>query len=75
MNLTTFEIEMTEWVNFKKSGGPKMAGTYFVASERTKDVGQARWLPRKKEWKWPNSAIAFEATHWSYMQSAPSDIA
>ena len=65
---------MTEWVNFKKSGGPKMAGSYLVASATTKDVGQARWRPRKGEWKFPSAAMSFPFTHWSHMPSAPSDI-
>ncbi len=65
---------MAEWVNFEKSGLPEMAGEYLVASAYTKEVGQARWLPRKKEWKWPNSTMAFEMTHWAHMPSAPLDI-
>ena len=66
---------MVEWVNCEKSGGPKTAGTYLVASSFTKEVGQARWRPRNKEWKFPSAAQAFAMTHWAYMPSAPSDIA
>jgi len=66
---------MAEWVNFEKSGGPKKSGAYLVASAFTKEVGQARWMPRKEKWKWPSAAMAFEMTHWADMPSAPSDIA
>ena len=64
---------MIEWVNIDTSGIPKKAGTYLVASSRTKEVCQARFKPRSNEWKFPSASMAFQITHWTAMPCAPSD--
>jgi hypothetical protein len=44
---------------------------YLVGNAQTKQVAEARYLPRKHQWKFPSAARAFEITHWTEMPYPP----
>lgn len=46
---------------------PKKAGVYLVGNRDTHEVGQARYMPKKEQWKFPSAAMAFEVQAWAEM--------
>lgn len=46
---------------------PAKAGTYLVGNRDTHEVGQARYMPKKKEWKFPSAQMRFEIQAWADM--------
>ena len=46
---------------------PNKAGTYLVGNRDTKEVGQARYMPNKKQWTFPSAALAFDVHVWDDM--------
>jgi hypothetical protein len=52
---------------------PQYSGQYLVASWRYRFVGQARFMPKKNQWKFPSAQMAFEPTHWMELPNPPLD--
>lgn len=50
---------------------PAHAGRYLVASDATKEVAEARYMPKKGIWKFPSASRAFNVTHWADKPAAP----
>ena len=46
---------------------PQKAGTYLVGNRDTGEVGQARYMPKKREWKFPSAQMAFVVQAWDDM--------
>lgn len=46
---------------------PDVAGVYLVGNVAEQISGQARWMPRKKVWKFPSAALSFEPDVWTVM--------
>lgn len=46
---------------------PERAGYYLVGNRDTHAVAQARYMPKKKQWKFPAAAMAFEIQAWAEM--------
>jgi len=44
---------------------PKKAGYYLVGNRDTREVGMARYMPKKSIWKFPSSQMAFEVQAWA----------
>lgn len=43
---------------------PTYAGYYLVGNRKTKEVGMARYMPKKKIWKFPSAAMGFVVQEW-----------
>ena len=43
---------------------PKKAGVYLVGNRDTSQVGQARYMPVKNQWRFPSAKAAFEIQVW-----------
>jgi hypothetical protein len=52
---------------------PPRARTYMVGNADFHQVGQARYMPRSKTWKFPAAKMAFGVTHWQDMPEPPSE--
>lgn len=48
---------------------PSRAGTYLVGNRDTHVVCQARYMPNKKQWKFPSAQMEFEIQAWAEMPS------
>jgi hypothetical protein len=48
---------------------PDRAGTFILGNTSSGEVGQARWMPRKSEWKFPSAHMAFRADVWTSFPS------
>lgn len=46
---------------------PVKAGYYLVGNSDTHEVAQARYIPKKKQWKFPSARMAFEVQAWADM--------
>jgi hypothetical protein len=52
---------------------PRAAGQYIVGNTSHGYVGQARWLPRKAEWKFPAAQSAFTPDVWTAFPFLPNN--
>ena len=48
---------------------PIRAGRYLVGNRDTHEVGVARYMPKKKIWKFPSAQMKFEVQAWAEMPS------
>ena len=46
---------------------PKKAGVYLVGNRDTSQVGQARYMPVKNQWRFPSAKAAFDIQVWAEM--------
>ena len=46
---------------------PEKAGFYLVGNRDTHEVAQARYMPKKKQWKFPSAQMAFDVQAWAEM--------
>lgn len=44
---------------------PARAGIYLVGNRNTHEVLVARYMPKKKQWKFPSANMAFEVEAWA----------
>lgn len=52
---------------------PPTAGRYIVGSAPERQVGEARYMPYKKLWKFPSAGMRFEVTHWMPLPEPPAN--
>ena len=58
-------MSFAAWVDI--STPPKKAGVYLVGNRETHAVGQARYMPKKNEWRFPSSQMRFVIHAWAEM--------
>ncbi len=58
------------WVSVNSP--PTQAGQYIVGNTSHGYTGQARWMPRKAEWKFPAAQSAFTPDVWTVFPSLPN---
>lgn len=46
---------------------PLKSGFYLVGNKDNHKVGQARYIAKKKEWRFPSAKMAFEVQVWTDM--------
>lgn len=59
---------MSAWMN-AISAPPEKAGAYIVGNPCMKRVGEARYMPKKRLWIFPNAHRAFPVNVWQLMPS------
>lgn len=64
-------MQIPEWMSVLQQLPVAGNRNYLVSNMQTGQVAEARYLPRKHQWKFQNAARAFEITHWTELPDAP----
>ena len=56
-------MSTANWTDYRLP--PAKAGRYLVGNRETHSVSVARWAPKKREWKFPSAAQAFDVQVWA----------